>query len=336
VNPSKVVVYSLGGTISMGRKGQRGVESALTSHDLVDSVPGISRLAAIEAHSFRQTASSELTVGDIRLLAEMIQHNFDKDGFVGAVVTQGTDTLEETAFLLDLLVRSEAPIAVTGAMRNPTLLGADGAANISAAVRVVTSQAARNLGTVVVFTDEIHAACYVRKTHTQSLGSFRSITGPIGWLSEDTPRIAVRPPGRPYYPPRLLGSEEPAVALVTLSLGEPGYLLDSIDSCGYRGLVVEAYGGGHVPSWIAEQLKELTKKMPVVLASRTRSGEVMRKTYGFAGSETDLMEKGLINAGWLDAFKARLLLIILLGRNLSTEQIRQEFDAYNNRLETAG
>ncbi len=336
MNPPKVVVYSLGGTISMGRRGKRGVESGLTSQDLIAAVPGVSELADIEAHSFRQTASGELTVSDIRALAETIQRNFDEDEFVGAVVTQGTDTIEETAFLLDLMVRSNAPIAITGAMRNPTLLGADGTANISAAVRVAISPAARGLGSVVVFTDEIHAACYVRKTHTQSLGTFRSITGPIGWLSEEAPRIAVRPPQRPYYPPQSLTSNEPPVALITLGLGEPGYLLDCVSPSGYRGLIIEAYGGGHVPSWVAARLERLVQEMPVVLASRTRAGEVMRKTYGFAGSETDLMDKGLINAGWLDAFKARLLLTLLLSQNRTADEIREEFGAYNDRLTAAG
>src|SRR6185437_15072259 len=120
-----------------------------------------------------------------------------EDGSAGIVITQGTDTIEETAFALDLLWAGHAPIVITGAMRNPTLPGADGPANLLAAVRVAASPAARGLGVLVVIADEIHAARFVSKRHTQSPAAFAALAGPLGWVSEGDVRIVLVPVKRP-------------------------------------------------------------------------------------------------------------------------------------------
>ena len=153
----EVVVLSLGGTISSTDAGGSGVEPTLTGEALVADVPEISEVAEVSAGAFRQAASGELTLDDLIELAAEISRRVDA-GAAGAVVTQGTDTIEETAFTLDLLVDRDAPVVVTGAMRNPTLPGADGPANLLAAVRVAASDAARGLGALVVLNDEVHAA----------------------------------------------------------------------------------------------------------------------------------------------------------------------------------
>jgi L-asparaginase len=127
---------------------------------------------------------SELNLKDLIELAGEIQAHIDA-GTRGVVVTQGTDTMERTAFVLDLLVHADAPIVVTGAMRHPSLPGAEGPANLLASVQVAVSDAARGVGTVVVLNDEIHATRFVQKTHTQNPATFRSpLTGPEGWVSE--------------------------------------------------------------------------------------------------------------------------------------------------------
>lgn len=173
----KVRVFSLGGTISSTDSEDRGVKPTLTGEALVSDVPRISEVAEVSAVSFRQAASGELTVRDLAELAAEIERSVD-GGASGAVVTQGTDTIEETAFALDLLVDRDTPVVVTGAMRNPTLPGADGPANLLAGIQVASSEAARGLGTMVVLNDEIHAARFVRKTHTHSPATFRS--DPLG------------------------------------------------------------------------------------------------------------------------------------------------------------
>lgn len=329
----KVRVFSLGETISSTGSEDRGVKPTLTGEALVSDVPRISEVAEVSAVSFRQAASGELTVRDLAELAAEIERSVD-GGASGAVVTQGTDTIEETAFALDLLVDRDAPVVVTGAMRNPTLPGADGPANLLAGIQVASSEAARGLGTMVVLNDEIHAARFVRKTHTQSPATFRSDPlGPIGWISEGTPRILLRPEAQRSIHLSEDTQDYP-VALLTTALGDDGRLLSAVEDLGYAGLVVEAMGGGHVPSVMVDALQDLAGKMPVVLASRTGSGEVLRETYGFPGSEIDLLERGLIGAGYLDGLKARILLTLLLASGSSRTEIRDDFGSSGSRVDS--
>lgn len=323
----RVAVFSMGGTISSVDTGGKGVEPTLTGEALVSDVPEIAGVAEVSAASFRQASSGELGVEDLAELAAEISGRID-GGAAGAVVTQGTDTIEETSFVLDLLVDREAPVVVTGAMRNPTLPGADGPANLLAAIQVAVGDAARGLGTVVVLNDEIHLARFVRKTHTSNPATFRSDpVGPVGWVSEGVPRVVLRPAGR--HKVDLSGDVgDRPVALYHVGLGDDGRLLPKLEEEGYAGLVVEAMGGGHVPSVMAGTLEELASKMPVVLASRTGGGEVLRSTYGFVGSEIDLLDRGLIYASHLDGRKARLLLTLLLRSGATKEEIAETFDTW--------
>ncbi len=323
-----VAVFSTGGTIASPAQGTAGAAPRLTAEDLVAAVPELKDVAEIRAVSFRQVPSPELTVPDLIELAGEVRAAFSA-GVRGAVVTQGTDSMEETAFALDLLWDGEAPVVVTGAMRNPSLPGADGAANILAAVQVAASEVARGLGCTVVFTDEIHAARFVQKTHTSSLATFRSrLAGPIGYLAEGRPRIDVRPVGRHHLPVDLVTSQrDTSVALLPIGVGDDGRLLKEVERLGFAGLVVEAMGGGHVPSSLVSPLERLVQVMPVVLASRTGSGELLRSTYGFPGSEKDLLARGLIPAGALDGLKARLLLILLLMAGARRSDIDRAFEA---------
>lgn len=319
-----VSVLALGGTIAS--TGSGGVTPRLTAHELVQSVPGLAEVARIDADTFRQVPSPELTLADLVALAKEIDERLRR-GAVGVVVTQGTNTIEETAFALDLLVGSENPVVVTGAMRNPTLAGADGPANLLGAVRTAVSEHARGLGTVIVFADEIHAARFARKAHTQSISPFRSSpVGSIGWLSEGAVRIGARPVGRRRMKLDELG-ESPPVALLTFGAGDEGLLVGAVARAGYRALVVEATGGGHVTARTVEDFERLAAEIPVVLASRTGAGEVLRRTYSFVGSEDDLGRRGLISAGAMTASHARMLLRMLLAAGAAIDDVRGAFES---------
>ncbi len=323
----RIAVFSTGGTIAAVRAGEAAATPGLSAEDLVGAVPQLAGIAEVAAIPFSQTASSELTISDMMALARQIDQAV-ADGARGAVVTQGTDTLEETSFVLDLLWGRPEPVVITGAMRNPSLPGADGPANLLASVLVAADPLARNLGCLVVFNDEVHLPLFVRKTHTANPATFRSpLTGPIGWVAENRARIALRPAVRHHIgvpaPPDVV----PAVALTKVVLGDDGRLLGAIGELGYQGLVVEATGGGHVPRAMVGPLSCLIRNMPVVLASRTGTGELLRATYGFPGSETDLLGRGLIHAGILDGLKARLLLTLLLIAGADRERIAAAFAA---------
>ena len=322
----KVVVLSLGGTISSVDSGRGGVSPSLTGEALVEAVPEISEFAEVSAESVRQVPGSDLGIEDLIEVAVEATKRLD-DGAAGVIITQGTDSIEETAFALDVFVDRSGPVIVTGAMRNPTLPGADGPANLLAAVQVAASTAAREVGAVVVFNDEIHAAGYVQKTHTHKPATFRSpMIGPDRWISEDVPHLAVRPINHHRIDPKVVDGDH-MVALLKIGVGDDGRLLPVIRELGYSGLVIEGLGGGHVPSVMADPLAELAAEMPVVITSRTGSGEVLKSTYDFPGSEMDLMERGLVNAGTLDGLKARLLLTFLLRSGASRPEISAAFGA---------
>jgi L-asparaginase len=247
------------------------------------------------------------------------------------VVTHGTDTLEEVAFALDLLWHRDTPLIVTGAMRNTSLPGADGPANLVAAARTATAESARGLGVLVVFNDQIHAARYVRKSHTANVGTFTSPTiGPIGYMAEDSARIVLTPRFREWLTAVPDTVEQASVCLIKMVIGDDGRLLSQVAAAGYRGVIIEGFGGGHVTREIAESaaLAELLATVPVVLSSRARAGagEPLRATYdGFAGSEMDMMRRGVISSGALDGPKSRVLLTFLLANHADGDEIRRAF-----------
>ena len=221
----RVAVFSTGGTIASKRSADGAASPNLTADDLVAAVPQLADVASIDAVSFRQDASSELTVSDVIALAGRIGRAVG-DGAIGTVITQGTNTIEETSFVLDLLWNRAEPIVVTGAMRHPGLPGADGPANLLASALVAVSPLARDLGCLVVFNDEVHLPLFVRKTHTSSPATFRSpLTGPIGWIAENRLRIALRPVMRHHIAISDVPAVVPPVGLVKATLGDDGRVL---------------------------------------------------------------------------------------------------------------
>ncbi len=320
----QVTIIGLGGTISMSAANAAGVVPTLTAEELVRAVPALAGVASLRTIQFRMVGGAALSIEDLLATAAEARRCL-AEGADGVVVTQGTDTIEEMAFGLDLLVPGDAPVVVTGAMRNPTLAGADGPANVLAAVQVAASPLARGLGALVVLNDEVHAARFVQKTHTANPATFRSrLTGPVGWVTEGEVRIAMRPLGR-----RLVavpaGAPACPVALVTMSLGDDGRLLGALPGLGYHGAVIEALGGGHVPAPAVERVGRLAAAMPVVLTSRTGCGELLHRTYGFPGSESDLLARGVIHGGALDGPKARILLTLLLQSGAGRGEIEAAF-----------
>jgi L-asparaginase len=274
-----VAVFGLGGTIAMTQDPGGGVSPVLTASDLVAAIPGLSDLnVELRVRDFRNKPGASLDFADLYELAAAIDEAL-KDGCTGAVVTQGTDTIEEVAYVLDLLLPTDAPVVVTGAMRNPTMAGADGPANILAAIRVAASPCARSLGCLVVLNDQVHAARWVQKAHTGSPAAFVSPDhGPLGHVIEGRVRIPVRIRRRSLalgFVPR----RSARVGLVTIALGDDGTLIEALAEH-FDGLVVAAFGAGHVPAVVAPVLGKLAERIPVVLASRTGAGPVHRITYG--------------------------------------------------------
>ncbi|WP_245582238.1 asparaginase domain-containing protein [Nocardioides halotolerans] len=245
------------------------------------------------------------------------------------MLTQGSDTLEETAFLVDCLWTRDEPFVVTGAMRNPTLPGADGPANLAAAVRVAFSDPARGRGALVVFNDEVHAARHVRKTHSTSTATFVSPDlGPIGHVVEGTPRFLARlTRTEPVTGVTAEAVAATRVALHTVTLDDDPALVAGLAET-QQGLVVAAFGVGHVPASLSPVLGDLAAAVPVVLTSRTGAGPVLADTYGAVGSERDLLARGLVSGGYLHPYKARVLLRLLLAGGATREELSRRLRAF--------
>ena len=323
----KILLVSLGGTITMTRNTAGGITPTLSAADLVRAVAGIEAVAEIEAISPMTMPSASLSIDDVLGVAALVDQHFTH-GVDGIVVIQGTDTIEETAFLLDLLVHGDRPVVVTGAMRGPEAPGADGPANILAATIVAAAPEATGLGTLVVLNDQVHAARFVQKSHTALPSAFTSpLTGPLGLVAEGRPRFHWRPSERLRRISSASRVDAP-VALVRMSLGDDGRLLRQVHQLGYRGLVLEGMGAGHVPASVAPIINELVAMMPVVLATRVHTGPAFTSTYGFAGSEIDLLRRGAIPAGELSGLKARLLLSLLLRSTPNRDALVQAFETY--------
>ncbi|NUO55871.1 MAG: asparaginase [Hamadaea sp.] len=322
-----VAVIGVGGTIAMVPTSDGGVSPQLTAADLVQAVPGLAehgdRLRVVD---FRRMPGAWLSFADLDDLRTAVDQAI-AGGAAGVVVTTGTDSIEEMAYYLDLRHTRPEPLVVTGAMRNPATAGADGPANLLAAVATATDPAARDRGVLVVLNDEIHLAARVQKSHTTSPAAFTSPNaGPAGRLVEGTPRWLTGPVTRRSVPAAYPGATARAVRVMlhTVTLDDdPVFLADAESRM--DGLVVAGMGVGHVPAVLVEPLTKAAAAIPVVLASRIGRGPVLTSSYGFPGSERDLLGRGLIPAGFLDPLKARVLLRTLLAAGATGEQIRQEF-----------
>jgi len=325
----RVCILTLGGTIAFSPNA--GDEKITDLTPFIEGLDEVKDFAEVNTIAVMRSSSSALHVSDIIQVGMEIKRLIG-EGYDGFIVIQGTDTIEETAFLLQLLVDMPHPIIVTGAMRNPDMRGADGPANILASIRVAASDKCRGLGAFVVFNDEIHSAYFVRKVHPQSTEAFASEFGPLGYLAEGTPSIRVVPVKR-TIPWINLKTEQVHVPIYSVPLGDDGMLLTKIEELGYPGLVLEALGGGHTPSELVDTLERLAGKIPVVLASRIGAGDMLTDTYsGYPGSEISLLGRGLISAGLLDARKSRLLLILLLMSECSRDQIVESFRIFSKEF----
>jgi L-asparaginase len=321
-----IAVLGLGGTIAMRSEGS-GAVPALSAEDLVAVLPASAAKLVGPVENFRQLPGAHLELVDLVALAARIRALSDRGEADGFVVIQGTDTIEETAFALELLLDGEAPVVVTGAMRHAGQASADGPANVAAALHTAAAPDARGQGALVCFNDEIQAGWAVQKTAATNPAAFSSPGfGPVGHVIEGRARFGMRPRRWKTVTPDPTAVKPARVAIVAASLGAGPDLVEAVAERGYEGLVVQATGAGHLHHAWVEPLAGLAKRIPVVLATRVPRGPVLTSTYGFPGSESDLLSRGLVSAGFLNAAKARILLSLALGAGHRNERIGAFFD----------
>ncbi|HTE82011.1 MAG TPA: asparaginase [Reyranella sp.] len=333
----RIHILALGGTIATRPDSTGAMQMGLGADDLVAAVPLLKEVAEIDAETVSRVGSHSLSFDQIHALAGKIR-GLEADGIV---VTQGTDTLEETSFLLDLLLNLDIPVIVTAAMRNPALTSPDGPGNLLAAVRVAADpwvrRNAKALGVIAVMLDEVYAASDVLKVHPTRLNAFASTqTGPLAALVEDRVVPFALPVRDAVVAARRrlagVGGKAAPIALFWMSLDDDAALMPLVlaasDRLGYRGAVIAAMGGGHTPERATENVIRLAKAMPTVVSPRAGGGPMLRKTYGGPSSEIALRKAGLIWGGRLHPLKARVLLETCLRAGLDRAVIADLFDAF--------
>ncbi|MDO5736957.1 MAG: asparaginase [Propionibacteriaceae bacterium] len=322
-----VAIGAMGGTIAMTPATPYApVQPGLDAHDLVAAVPGLADIVEIQVENISNIPSPSMTVADV-LHALDFARGAVASGADGVVLTHGTDTMEETAYLLDLLWDEDAPIVITGAMRSALMPSADGPANILAAVTTAVSPQARGLGVLTCMNDTVHLASRVTKSSSMSLETFESPGyGPVATVVEGTFRqrwalVSGRPSALPRPPVGPLD-----VALLEAAFGEDGRIISLAHQAGYRGIVVSGSGVGHVSTVAADVISDaIADGVSVVVASRTHGGGTAEAIYGYPGSEADLVERGAVMAGNLSPRKARLLLYVLLSHGCGRDEVATEF-----------
>jgi L-asparaginase len=305
---STIVILTTGGTIAMKRDNAAGgAIPTLQGSDFLDALPP--GLPELWVEEYCNLPSAHFTLDTLWGLRSRVAELLEKPEVDGIVVTHGTDVMEESAYLLDLTVPGEKPMVLTGAMRTASQIGYEGLANLAAAVRVAASSQAKGLGAVIVMNDEIHAARFVTKTHTQSVDTFQSLFfGPLGRVDGDEVVIGQRV-ARQVIPCHGL---EPNVTLIKLAAGvDDSFLRYTMDQ-GAKGVVIEALGGGRVPPWWMPTIRQAVEaEVAVVIASRCPSGRVW-DGYGYEGAYKDLRRAGVLFANGLNGQKARLKLMVVL------------------------
>lgn len=324
-----VQVLFTGGTISMRIDPDTGAAvPALSGEEIVSRVHGLKKEARLTLEDYARLPGPHVTPHWMWRLRGHVQSLAEDPAVDAIVLTHGTDTLEETAFLLDLTLETAKPVVLCGAMRTVSEPGWDGPGNLMAAVRTAADDDSPGRGVLVTVAEEIHAAAEATKWHTQRLDSFRSPHGPLGMVDRGQVRYH-RPPVRPpRIAARRLVSE---VDLHTMAAGVDDGLLRSSVARGVRGLVIEATGCGNVPPSILPGLRAaLAARIPVVLVSRCAEGPVA-PAYGYLGGGLMLREMGVILGGDLPGPKARIKLMVALGLTSDAERIRELFEPQSPR-----
>jgi len=318
----RIRLFALGGTIAMTRSVDGGAVPTLTGEALVEAVPDIAEIAVLEVETLASLGSANLTFETLLDLARRIEA-VAHEGIDGVVVTQGTDTLAESAFLLALLLKLDIPVICTGAMRHGDMVSPDGPGNLLTAVQTACNPAAADFGPVVAMSGQVHAARFVEKRHTSHTAAFLSpVSGPVGEIVEGRLRFLSSPAPLRRIPLARIGSV-PVVPLVPAVFGDiSGSQLDQLPAAA-AGLVIAAFGGGHLPEEMAEKAATIAARMPVVLASAAGAGPVLENTYGYKGGERDLIARGLIPAGMFSPPKARILMALMLAAESTPQDIEE-------------
>ena len=315
----RILIITTGGTIAMRETQQSGVIFGESVSHIIDNLPEVHKLADIDIKQFCNIPSPYMTPQKMFELSQFVDEQIQE--YDGCIITHGTDTLEETAYMLDLTLRTRKTVVFTAAMRSSTDLGVDGPRNILGAIRTVLSEQSIDKGVLVVMNDEINNARDVTKTNTSNVETF--ISPGYGYLGiVDIDKVI-------YVRNNLIKEKiwtdkiEPKVDLIKAVAGmDDRYLNNSLDS-GVKGIVIEAFGRGNLPCVMLHSIKRaISMNIPIIMVSRAYQGRVL-DIYGYEGGGRSLKNIGVILGSDLRGPKARIKLMVLLGKYKSIDEIRE-------------
>jgi len=326
----RIAVLATGGTIAgaaADATNTSGYQAGVVGvEQLLAVVPALSTVARIAPEQIASIDSKDMALPLWTTLAQRINALLADDDIDGVVVTHGTDTLEETAYLLHLTIKSDKPVVLTAAMRPASALSADGPLNLLNAVTVAAHVASRGRGVLVAFNNRIHSARDVVKTSTYAVDAFHSPEiGALGWVQDgrvEFQRSVVRP--HTLATEFVIGAKWPHVEIVVSYAGVSRIAVDALVAAGVRGIVVAGTGNGSIHAWVQQALADAASQgVAVVRASRVGSGHVMRN--GAAADDA----LGFVSAGSLNPYKARVLLMLALAAGATGPVVLQKiFDTY--------
>lgn len=311
----RIACFTTGGTIASSYVATAGGPLPIVrGPDLVHAVPGLADLAEVDVVELANSSSHALRPEEVFEWAKRVQGRLRDTDIVGAVVTHGTATLEESAYLFDLVLAEDKPVVFTGAMRSHDEVGSDGPRNLLQAVRVALAPTARGLGVLVVLNGDIHAARDVSKSDSDRVDTFVSRYGSLGRIfagrGGDEVVIHRLDPVREHIP---ADSIESSVAYVKTLLGSDASAIDAAVEAGAKGIVIEGFAGGEITPLMADGVERaLAAGVTLVVASRAASGRPS-DAWPERGAGGWLRDSGVLSAGELTGPKARLKLMLALG-----------------------
>ena len=320
----KIAIIFNGGTISMkiDEKIKAAVPS-LSAEEIMSMSPGVEEYAEIEAYTFSSMPSPHMTLETMLKLSKFTTELVERDDIDGVVITHGTDTLEETAYLLDLTVKTKKPVVVTGAMRSGSELGYDGPFNLATSICTAISDEAVGRGVLVCFNGELNSASEVTKANSMALNAFRTPNfGPIGIVDNDNVIFYRDANHLEKYD---VSKIEKQVALIKCVVDMDSSYIDYLIEKGYGGIVIEALGRGNVPPKMVEGIKKAIElEIPVVVVSRCFEGRVF-ESYGYEGGGKQLKNLGVIFGDTLPGQKARIKLILAINSGMNIHEVARVF-----------
>jgi L-asparaginase len=325
MNKKTIIVIFTGGTISMERNENTNMNQIIDNqNELINNISNEIKNVSLETKLFSLKPSPSITPSDMFELAKLTNSLLEEPRIDGVVITHGTDTLEETAYFLDLYLASSKPVVFTGSMRSFSELGFDGLSNLVSSILVASNDQSKNKGVLVCLNDEVNTASEVTKSHTLSLDTFKSLEfGPIGIVEQENVIYTRKAPDfRKIIKPTII---EESVEIIKISAGTSSLILNFLIQSKVKGIVIEALGRGNVPPQMVSGIKNaIDHNIPVVLTSRCPKGRVL-DNYGYIGGGHQLKMLGVIFTNNLNSQKARIRLMLTLGLTNDLKEIATFF-----------